>query len=194
MARTLITPPAAEPVTLDEAKAQCRVDTTDEDITLTGLLRAARDKVESLTGFALLTQTWELVLDAWPRGIEITLPLPPLQSVTSITYRDSAGVDHTFAPTSYAVATASIPGRVVLIKGQSWPTTELYPVEAIRVRFVAGWAAAANVPEVLKLAIKLLVGHWFENREEVTVGAGVAMAEIPFGVENLVADYHNWTF
>lgn len=190
----LITPPAEEPVTLAEAMAQCRVEDAAENDLITGLMLAGRDQVESITRRAILTQTWELVLDAWPQDRVIELPRPPLQSVESITYLDGAGVTQTLSAEQYQVATVSAPGRVVLARGASWPSVELAPVEAIRVRFVAGWADAASVPAPLKLAIKLLVGHWYENREEVSVGAGVAQSQIPYGVDALLASYRVLTF
>lgn len=197
----VITPPAAEPVTLTEAKAQCRVDISDDDVLLTGLITAAREKVEELSWHACMAQTLELVLDTWPAGAYlnwpaqgrptlphmgfIELPRPPLQSVTSFTYTDSAGTATVWDAANYIAATDCVPGRIVPVWGQHWPSVTLQPVQGLRVRFVAGWSSAALVPQQLKLAILMLVGHWYESRE----AAGPSKHEIPFGVDVLTQNF-----
>lgn len=191
MVLNLITGPASEPVTLTEAKAQCRVDGTDEDTLVTALIKAARETVEYRLGLALITQTWELVLDEWWED-EATLPHPPLQTVTSITYKTLSGVTKTMSASDYILATG-VPGRVLLADGVRFPSDALYPAEAIKIRYVAGWTEAASVPESIKLAIKLLVGHYYENREQVTIGAGLTMSVLPFGVDALLDRYREWS-
>ena len=58
---------------------------------------------------------------------------------------------------------------MVLVDGQSWPS--LYPRDdAVQIEYVAGYGAAASVPQVFKQAILLLVGHWYANRESSIVG------------------------
>ena len=84
MSLQLNTPPAAEPVTLAEAKAWLRVDTGDDDDALiTSLISAARARAEWHTGRAFVTQGWTLWLDCWPSGACAEIPLPPLQGVQS---------------------------------------------------------------------------------------------------------------
>lgn len=187
MALTLVTAPAAEPITLVEAKAHLRVDIADDDSLITALITAARQHVEVITRRALITQTWDLTLDTWPDGGAILMPLPPLQSVTSITYKDSAGTVYTMPATDYIVDKAEEPGRIVLAYGKTWPSVTLYPAGAITVRFTAGYGAASAVPQAIKQAILLLVGHWYESREAVVGGA--VQREIPFAVEALL-----WSF
>lgn len=189
----LITAPTVEPITLTEAKDHCRVDGTDDDTLITSLIVAAREYVEGYQNRALITQTWELVLDAWPDGDSIELPLPPLQSVTSLKYKDSAGAETAWAATNYIVDTDSYLGRLVLADDISWPSDELYPAGGIRIRFVAGYPPTgsgesidydANVPQKIKQAMLLLVGHWYENREAVAAGS---MTEIPLAVNALLS-------
>jgi len=185
MALKLYAAPASEPVTLAEVMAQCRVDLSDESTVLTGFALAARETVEVISRRALITQTWELVLDAFPSSDTIELPRPPLQSVTSITYIDEDGVSHTFSSASYLVDTYGEPGRIVLKEGYTWPSTTLQSANGVVIRFVAGYGAAAAVPEKYKLAIKLLAAHWYENREAVAT-SGAVPKELPFGVESLL--------
>lgn len=187
MALTLVTAPAVEPIDLATAKAHLRVDITDDDSLITALITAARQHVEVITRRALITQTWDLSLDAWPEGNTILVPLPPLQSMASITYKDSAGTVYTMPATNYIVDTAEEPGRIVLAYGKLWPSVTLYPAGAITVRFTAGYGNAVAVPQTIKHAILLLVAQWYENRE-ATVG-GAVQREIPFAVEALLWPY-----
>ena len=140
----------------------------------------------------MITQTWDYFLDAFPSGSSIKLPRPPLQSVTYLQYTDEDGVTSTFSSSSYMVDANSEPGRLVLLAGESWPTDALYPAAAVNLRFVAGYGAAADVPQWSKQAILLLVGHWYENREAVLTGA--MPREIPFGVARLLGLRKFWSF
>lgn len=191
MALVLVTPPAQEPVPLAEAKAHLRVDTADDDALIQALIVAAREHVEHIIRRALVTQTWDLILDAFPAD-EIMLPRPPLQSVSSITYRLQDGTVVTLDPANYVVDTKSEPGRVVLAPGRSWPSDPLYAAGAVTVRYVAGYGDPAAVPVAIKQAILLLVGHWYENREAVAVGHTVI--QLPMTVDALLWPYRVWWF
>jgi uncharacterized phiE125 gp8 family phage protein len=197
----LITPAAEEPITLAEAKAHCRVDGTDEDTLISGLIVAAREYVEDMTGRALVTSTWDYYLDrfpwsdacSWSRH-DIKLPKGKLQSVTSIKYTDSSGNQYTLDPSTYHALTAREPGAVRLAHGASWPPATLRSGEAVVIRFVAGYDNAAAVPQSLKNAMLLLIGWWYENREAAVVGnsASAVSAPIAFGVQALVANRRVW--
>lgn len=191
MALKLITAPVIEPVTLSEVKLHLRVDHDDEDALLTNLIKVARELVEDGTWRALLTQTWELRLDHWPR-MPLEMPKPPLQSIVSIKYLDSDGMENTVASSVYDVDTYSEPGRLFFKKGQSWPSTTLYERGAVRIQFKSGWLAATNVPYKIKAAILLLVGHYYENREEVIISSGLTPVELPKGVNSLLASEKVW--
>lgn len=181
----VVTAPTTEPISLTEAKLHCRVDETADDTLITALITAAREEVERMSYHALMPQTLELVLDRWQ--MPIVLPYPPLTSVTSIKYVDEDAVEATWASTNYLVSVDRIPALIVLKPNKELPSVTLYPQEAIRVRYVAGYATAAAVPQSLKQAMLLLIGHWYENRENTTVGA--ISRDIPFGVDALVRSY-----
>lgn len=186
MALKLITGPAEEPVSLAEAKLHCRVDIDDDDALISGFITAAREVVEGIARRALIEQTLELVLDEFPGEDRLTLPRPPLLSVTSVKYTSEAGVEATFSSSSYVVDTDSEPGRVVLKSGYSWPATTLQVVSGVRVRFKAGFGdEAADVPQRYKQAVGLLVSHWYENREAIAT-SGAVPKEVPFGVMALL--------
>ena len=189
MALKLITAPATEPVSTSEAKSHLRVDTTADDTLIGTLITAARQHVENHLRRALITQTWELVMDAFPAGDVIRLPRPPLVSVTSIKYTDVAGSESTFSSAAYVVDTDSTKGRVVLKSGESWPSDTLAAANGVRVRYVAGYGSAAAVPNPIRQAVLLLIGTLYENRESVLVAQGVTVAQLPFGVEALLMPY-----
>ena len=183
MGLKLITPPAAEPVLLADAKLHLRVDGTDEDTLITALIQAAREACEHELGRVLITQTWEMVLDAFPAGIR--LPYPPCQSVVSVKYIDADGTLQTLSAPSYQLDSHSEPAWLVPAYGYTWPSTREEP-NAVRVQFVAGFGdAGTDVPEVLRAWMLLQIGHWYANRE----AAGDARMEKTPYVERLLDRY-----
>ncbi len=94
MTSYLLAGPAVEPVSLAEAKAFLRLDDTAEDGLVTTLIGAARLHVEGVTGRALVAQSWRLVLDAWPEGEAVRVPVAPLLSLTAVTAIDADGASH----------------------------------------------------------------------------------------------------
>ncbi len=110
----LTAPPATEPVSLADAKAYLKVDTTDDDALITRLISAARARAEWHTGRAFVTQNWTLWLDGWPDSGVIEIPLPPLQSVTSLTTWAPDDTATVMDASLYQVDTASSPARLVL--------------------------------------------------------------------------------
>ena len=183
---SVVTAPSVEPVTLAEAKAHLRVDGTDEDTVISGLIVAAREVCEPKARRAFVTQTLKMSFDEWPEDDYFRLLRPPLASVTHVKYYDSAGVLQTMSASDYVVDVAVQPGRVYLEYGKSWPTATLRPGLPIEITYVAGYGAAAAVPQRYKQAICLLVGHWYENREQVVVAPGSSAVQVPFAVMTLL--------
>lgn len=177
--------PATEPITLAQAKAQCRVDISDDDDLFNDLIiPSARQYIEEATRRAFITQTWRLSLECWPDRNYIQLPKPPLVSVTSVTYTDNAGSATVLSSALYGVDTDSEPGRVVLNYGEVWPSATLRTMNPIQIIYVAGYGAASAVPARFKQAILLLVGHWYENREAIVLGT--ISKEIELAVNSLI--------
>lgn len=179
------TEPDTEPVALPEAKLHLRIDHDDEDALIERLISAARGYCEQVSRRALITQTLEGGLDAWPRDNVIELPHPPLQSVESIVYIDSAGATHTLASTVYQVDTKR--GRVYLAEGQQWPNATLRTYDPITVTWIAGYGdTAAAVPQGYRQAVLLVLGHLYENREAVVATQGISMGVLPLAVDTLL--------
>lgn len=191
MALKLATGPAIEPVSLDEAKLHLRIDHSEEDTLIAGLIGAARRHIESaVLSRSLVTQTWELYLDRFPAKSIIKLPRPPLQSVESIKYTLEGGTEVTFDASNYIVDNVSEPGRIVLKRDASWPADVLEPVNGVKVTFVAGYGDnPEDVPDPIKQAMLLLIGDLYENREESIVIQGLTVQRLPFGVQSLLYDF-----
>jgi uncharacterized phiE125 gp8 family phage protein len=179
MSRKLITAPATEPVTLAEAKLHCKTDYsgTTEDALINQLISAARGEAENEIRRALITQTWEKYLDAFPEGIELFYP--PFISLTSIVYVDINGTPQTLAGTEYAVDDKQEPAWVVPAYGKVWPDTRGDTINAVTVRFVCGYGAAADVPAGIKAWLLIRIGDLYQNRDTITVGGGVNTSVIP---------------
>jgi uncharacterized phiE125 gp8 family phage protein len=176
--------PATEPVTLAEAKAHLRLDSTADDNLLTGLIRAARQEVEQATGTALLEQSWRLALDCWPGNGTALLKVYPLREVLSVTLYGSEGEASMLAPENYQVDALSRPARIHF----DTAPPALRAMNGVEIDFSAGFGeAGADVPDLLKRAMLLLVTHWYEFR----AGFGPAEQPVsyPAGYERLVAGY-----
>ena len=171
--------PAEEPITLTEAKLHLRVDYDEDDALIEALIMAARERAEGHMWRALITQTLNVRLDSWPCHEFLFLPRPRLQSVSSVQYTDDLGATATFASSNYIVSTASEPGVIALKDNAEWPTATLQVIDGISVTYVAGYGVAADVPAIIKQALLLTVGHWYENREDVLAGAGMSGAALP---------------
>ncbi|MGV8951198.1 MAG: head-tail connector protein [Cypionkella sp.] len=182
-APVLVTPPAGMPVTLDEAKLHLRVDGDEEDTLITALIAGAVSYLDGWTGVlggALADQTWRQDFDSF--ACTMRLPIGPVSEIVSITYRTSDGQVSTVADSNFALVTDAIGPRVFWDAGFSAPG-DLYEQGAVSVTYQAGYAEA---PAALKIAILLMVGHWYTNRETVAEGS---FSELPFAANVLLAPF-----
>jgi uncharacterized phiE125 gp8 family phage protein len=175
-----------EPVDIETAKNHLRVDIDDDNALIQSLITAAREYCESFTLRAITTQTLEYMLDTFPDG-PILLPRPPLINVDSIMYKDVNGAEIILDPSSYIVDADSEPAKIYPTNGE-WPSFEPYPVNAVHVRYLAGYEE--NLPKSIRQAMLLLIGHWYENREATVIG-NVAN-NMPFAVESLLWPHRVW--
>ncbi len=190
---SLKTAPASEPLSLEEAKLHLRLstDATAEDDLVASLIVAAREHVETYTNRALITQTWYWKSHGFPCG-DIIIPRPPLVSITSISYVDSNGASQTWAAgsTGYQLIKPAGPkaqyARVQPSYLIPYPQARSQP-EAVTIEYVCGYGDATAVPDSIKSAMRLLIGHWYENREVVNVGN--ITTELPFTVVALLGGY-----
>ena len=162
---------AAPVVTLDEAKAHLRVDHTDDDAYITALISVASVAAADRTDRTIGIREWEwraighdlcrrLTSRWWLR-----VPAPPLLDVISIKYRDTEGAEQTSPPEDYEIVGVGAPqgGFIRLKSGRSWPSVEP-GAEAAVIHFKAGYE---EVPETLKQAVLLMIGHLYNSRGEM---------------------------
>lgn len=180
--RTVIEP-TFEPITLTEAKAHLRVDFTEDDAYITSLITVARQYAETRTWRAIPQQTFDVFYDEYTSTLQ--LPRPPLISVTSVSYKNSGDTYVNFNTTDYVVDFEAIPAKVVI---QAARPQDLSTINPLRVRFVSGYANANSIPAHIKHAIKMLVSHFYENRELVVIGRTATLEPkvLPIGVEALL--------
>lgn len=175
---------------------------TTLDPEMNALIGSSRRTAEEMSARAFITQTWELKADCFdelldPQG-HIWIPKPPLISITHLKYIDTAGTEQTWASTNYTVDAPAGDlaecGRIARAYGIVWPSAREV-INAVSVRFVAGYGAAAAVPENIKSAMKLILGHLYANRESVIVGErGLNAQEVPQAARDLLAPFTAWRF
>jgi uncharacterized phiE125 gp8 family phage protein len=186
MSSILLTPPAAEPVTLADAKAYLRVATDDDDDVIAALIAGARAHVETQTRRALITQTWRLVRDFWPLDGHIAVVPVPLRQVTAARIYLQDGSTQTIDPAVFTADKAAAPA-IISFAPCSLPAPGR-TVGGIEIDVEAGYGAApANVPAPLCQAIRLIVAHWYENRGLIAIGSNVIVLPVP--VAALIAPY-----
>lgn len=189
----IITAPTVEPLSLTEARLHVRATSTAEDTLITSLIKTTRQLAENFTNRALASATFELIMDKFPCKIE--LPMAPVESVTSIKYKDSDNVETTWASSEY-IFYNSEPAVVIPAYSKSFPSFNPYPIGAVKIRFVAGYKTTGTdpnllIPEAIKQAMLLTIGSLYENREDIIVGTIVA--KLPLSAQALLYPYRIWS-
>ncbi len=187
MATVLLSGPAVEPITLAEAKAHLRVDTSGEDSLIQSLIMASRLHIEAALDLALITQSWRHQRDVWPPSRVLILPLRPIQNVTAVTLHDDDATSRSLDVDDFVVDGFANPARLVW-RGHSAVPAAGMVANGIEIDFVAGHGGApSDVPQPIRQALLLLIAHWYENREPVEIGA--IATTIPAGVSELLMPY-----
>ena len=198
MGLSLVTAPVAEPVSLVEMREYLRITHTDDDDILSSLMKGARRVIENQTASSFMTTTWDMdsvavhdfALD--PLGIQPTRIYPPRQPVQSITHiKDmrTTQLDTTIDPATYALQfEASEDIAHIRPVNTGWPTNVSSEPNSCRIRFVAGYTSASLVPETVKLSIKMVTAHWYENRFECVslLRQGKEYKRFPLGAQQLI--------
>lgn len=169
MSLIIETQPTAEPVTLAEVKARLRLTTTDDDATIAQHITAAREYAEKITRRSLAKKGYAAYFERFPApGCPLRVPAPPLLTVDSIKYLDSSLTLQTWDPAEYYVADKQVPALIIPKPTFVYPCPALVP-QAVEVHFHAGYDASGQaIPEVLRLAIMQLAGHYYDHPEIVS--------------------------
>jgi len=184
----------ADLIELADAKAHLRLLEADFDIEVGHAIKAAtafldidEDGFGGL-GFPLIAQQWATKGAGFTCGL-MRLPLSRVTAINEVRYIDPEGVSQVVTPSDYHLVRKGRYTLVSWLPGRSAPAVQSRP-DAAEIRFTAGFATASTVPEDIKAAARLLIGHFFENRS-ATEGKEVP-AEIALGVESLVGRYRRF--
>jgi uncharacterized phiE125 gp8 family phage protein len=185
MPSILLTAPAGEPISLAEAKAFLRVEHNDDDATIGALMSGARIHIEAQTRRALMTQTWRLTRDVWPASGVLPLLPAQLRALVAVRVYDADSNVQTVLPASFGIDKIAAPAVLTFERGALPAPGRI--AGGIEIDIEAGYGAAADVPEPLRHAIRLLVAHWYENR--ALISASGEIASVPASVASLIAPY-----
>jgi uncharacterized phiE125 gp8 family phage protein len=156
-------PPDVEPVTAQETADYGRIDEEDDQPLLDAMITASRQVVEAMGNLALISRTYEARWDCWPKSGELWLPRYPVSSIAKVEYYDADNTLQTW--TGYDTDIYSIPARITLSYGETWPTLR-ERTGAIIVTYVAGYGATGeSVPTALKMAVKAGALALYELRD-----------------------------
>lgn len=206
--------PQTEPVTIEQLDAHLRGDgllASSEPDFLSDLITAARNYVEEYTRRALISQEWTLTLNNWPTidsdmgwwdGVRqgsilaqntdfIRLPIAPLRSVTEIRTYNMDDTSAVFPEANYHLDVNATPGEIYLKDGHIWPVFTRRR-SGIVIKYVAGYGELlTDVPGALRMVIRQLAGHWYENREFVNPQSGliISRAGTPLHIQSVLNRY-----
>ncbi|MDA0780672.1 MAG: head-tail connector protein [Rickettsiales bacterium] len=190
MIYTVVTPPESEPISISKAKDHLRVDHSDEDDYILSLIGSAREFAERFTRRALMTKTVDFKIDEFPIDV-IEVSMPPLQSVSSITYIDPNGELQTWGSSNYIVDTISQPARIAPAYGKVFPSTRCQ-MNAVTIRAIIGYGGSSDIPKEIIQAMLQMIGHLYEHRESVDIGR--PLNEVPMTTKYLLEPYRDLRF
>lgn len=191
MGLAITTPAADTPISLAEAVLQSKIVSSADNALVTEDIEAATEAAQDVTGLQFVSATFTWTFDCFPASNVFAVPRSPMSAVTSIKYIDTDGVQQTWDAASYDKDFTSIPGRIALAFGESWPTIRGGAIDQVEVVFVAGYGDADDVPSHYKQAIVLIVADWYKNREDSTTG--FSTSQIPWHAMRLLAQRGiNW--
>jgi len=175
------TPTLDSVITVADLKAHLRVDHSDEDTLITSLRGAAISWIEDYCNTRLGDVTAVGYIDHFYNA---RFPIGPVNSISSVTYKDAAGDTQTLATTKYWYDIKTKSARITFDN-----VPDLYDdtFHAVQINMNIGYAEA-DVPEPILHAIRLLVGHLYENRQQVS---RTNVYELPLGIHSLVSPYRN---
>lgn len=169
-------------VTLTDAKEHLRVTGSAEDDLISALVSAASDFIGEYSGRVLSSETWKIMAPAFDGTVK--LPKSPLISVTEIGYFDTSGAALTADLSDFSTVICDDWSYITPKSGKSWPSSDTVRLDGASITFTAGYSV---LPPALRMAVLLMIGHYFENRS--TVNVGNIVANLPLAVDSLVSAY-----
>lgn len=183
----LVTAPAVVPVDLPSVKAWLRVDYGDEDENIRLMINSAvayLDGYRGILGRCLINQVWSTSHRSWAKRIPAVMPNV---SAAVVKYYDINGTQQTVSASDYRVHA----DYIYFKNSFGHPQLEVDRDDPITVEWTCGFGAAAtDIPQDIKDAIKTLVAHWFENREAIVPNERrVELERMPLSFTDIVAKY-----
>lgn len=170
----LLTGPVTDPLSLDEAKSHLRVDHTDDDFYIRRLIKAAKQHIEKISNYVIVSSVWAAYCDEWPSDQRIYILKYPVTAISKIEYyaSDDATEYTELAAASFDKAEKYNP-PVILLKDTPSLGDKL---NAVKITFTAGHANNITdpVPENIKQALLILINHMYDNRQDEIVGSSVS--------------------
>ncbi|NTI22381.1 hypothetical protein G6M87_10980 [Rhizobium rhizogenes] len=182
----LIQAPADGPLTLESVKAHLRVFFLDDDEYIQGLIKVAMSHLDGYRGIlnrCILSQQWQTTRYRFCRRMET---LFTDTTAVVVTYYDADDEIQTVADTDYIV----YPDYILFKRGFVTPAVNRDRDDCIMLTSTHGYD---EVPDTLILGMKILIAHWYRNREPVAFGTQAAPLPIPFAADMLIAP-HRWAF
>ena len=168
--------PAVAPITLEQVKAQARVDNDVEDDLIAIHLEAAVDAVEQQTGYWLSQRAVDAYVPCLDYGQAVYLPGGRVRSLSEIAYRDEDGDEQIWDADNYELQAFGRYSSVRLVSGTAlFPYTYIYNEDrqAVRIRYVAGHAAVSDMPVGLRQAALMIAAEFYIDREAHRAQPGV---------------------
>lgn len=182
----LKTAPSTTPVSLAEAKTHLRVTGTDDDTYITTLIDVATQTAEEFLNLKLMSQTWVLYLDEFPDYFDLLIGTLKTADIGGIKYYNTSNALTTLATSNYFIDEFHRPARVYFADDFTIPDTFDRP-NAVAVEFTLGFSTASNVPAPIRQAILLMIGTYYEIRQNVVTGT--IATHIPQTSEFLLRQY-----
>ena len=181
--------PSVKPVSLEEAKQHCRVDTNEDDTVITAFIEAAVTHLDGWSGVlgrCLINQGWRLSFTGWPACRSIRLPFPDVSDAT-VKYFDVDNVERTVDASLFERVEDERGAVIEFRDGFASPAVFTDRAAAVTVEFIAGYGpAGGDVPQAIRTAISLMIAHWYNHREVAVEGQS---SEVPFGASLLIAPF-----
>lgn len=178
--------PVVDPVSLAEAKVQCRVDTNADDAYIAGLVRLATNMVENLLEISLVNQRWQASYDLFPIWAIILPRMPMAAGEITVTYRIGDGTTRTLSSANddFQVDYNVMPGRIYPKWATSWPATR-GDENSVIVSYPTGYGeSGSSCPPEAKHLILVLTAHYYDTRQPTAPGS---VATVPLMFDTLLA-------
>lgn len=183
----VVIPSLLDPITISDLKNHLRLDTADDDSLLSNLISASTKYAEELVRMSFIEETRVVYIDLYQLNKDNTrygiveLPISPLISVDFINIYSSSNTPTLFDAANYYVDTISIPGRIALNQGVTWPS-DARRINSVQIQYKVGFgASAATCPPDIKQALLIICSDWYENRttSDTSDGANIGAFKTP---------------